>query len=560
MSDRKAPEGRKRSAAAIAASEKWADSKIQRKNTEYLEGSREFPIEIDHDLKIQRNNKENKYESKRTSPIRLLYNSSFEMINDETSQNSNRDTLKLSEIVGKPDMITTYQFNFAVDLEFFLENLSTNMAKRDRKIIFVTGSKLLDPEKVDYDFISKRFDIEDFQAPLPRRYGTHHTKMMINFFEDGTVEVVILTCNLQRIDFAGLTQMCWTSQRLSQGATSSEYGNNFKRDLIRYLRRYKISRITELANKLDHFNFLLVNVELVASAPGLYDMKSMTDSSEIYGYGKLFQVLRRNNLLLENSSGHGKYNILAQVSSIAYPISLKNGHTASIFTHLLCPLICGSSTKLFDVLGPGASSLKRHQHEFNYEPYIVYPSSRDISKGNLGFYSGQAIHFNYSSTKTHKRQLEENIRPYLYRWCPESNLDVTGREKVPPHVKLYMCDNADNWASLKWVLMGSHNLSKLAWGGKDSFGYSNSDPSKYLVASYELGILIAPSNPNEKLVPVYKRDTLDEGVDTTSCIPIRLPFRLPPERYISTEEPWSALRSFGPNLKDRFGQSYLGIE
>ena len=573
----------KRSEAAITAAKHWNNKKRQKITDNYEQESKKYseeplveivesPKEVivvsSDDEMIDGDNKE-KHEQDielTRSQIRLLSDPSYSLHGTKTDLDVNKDTLLLEDLVGSRYLKETYQFNFSVDLEFFLMHLHPNMSRHQRKITFITGSRLLDTDALNQDitFIKSKFNINEITADLPTRFGTHHTKMMINFYEDDTCEIIIMTCNLQKIDFGGLTQMCWKSGRLhrSNGRKTPERGARFQKDLKNYLFRYKKTPLRELGKSLDKYDFLPVNVELVASAPGFFNMAESTNDSEIYGYGKLHQVLRRNNLLIDNSKRETKYNLLAQVSSISYPFATEKLNTASIFSHLLCPLIfSGMSKTSFELLKPGAALFKSHQSTHNYKPHILYPSAEDVANSNVGFASGQALHFKFTTTPTHRNQYEQNIKPYLYRWQSRSHADETGRENVIPHVKLYMCDNGDDWATLRWILMGSHNLSKQAWGAKNETKFTSSDPLVYKVSSYELGVLI-PRNMNPsvdvRLKPVYGRDTLPEAQHNN--IPIRLPFKLPPVKYKSTEKPWSALINYGSNLKDRFGQCYYGLD
>lgn len=575
----------KRSEAAIAAAKHWSNKKRQRETdideqesqkyteeplVEIVESPKEVIIVSSEDEAIDDKGKKKPRQDieLKKSQIRLLSDPSYSLHGIKTDLDVNKDTLLLADLVGSKDLKETYQFNFSVDLEFFLMHLHPNMSRQLRKITFITGSRLLDPDELTQDIalIKSKFNINELTADLPTRFGTHHTKMMINFYEDDTCEIIIMTCNLQKIDFGGLTQMCWKSGRLhrSNGNMSPERGARFQKDLKNYLFRYKKNPLRELGKSLDEYDFLPVNIELVASAPGFFNMAESTNDSEIYGYGKLYQVLRRNNLLIDNSKGENKYNVLAQVSSISYPFATEKLNTASIFSHLLCPLIfSGMSKASFNLLKPGAALFKNHQNTHNYRPHILYPSVDDVANSNVGFASGQALHFKFTTTPTHRNQYEQNIKPYLYRWQSGSQADETGRENVVPHVKLYMCDNGDDWSTLRWVLMGSHNLSKQAWGAKNETRFTNNDPLVYKVSSYELGVLI-PGNmdPNDDgitLKPIYGRDTFlapQHNNDT----PLRIPFKLPPVKYKPSERPWSALINYGNNLKDRFGQCYYGLD
>lgn len=175
---------------------------------------------------------------------------------------------------------------------------------------------------------------------------------------------------------------------------------------------------------------------------------------------------------------------------------------------------------------PGRQGSLGHQKFHNYTPHIIYPTRSEVTSNRLGPAAGLAIHFNHTRNKTAASQYHQNIKPYLCKWNPGN--DVTGRETTPPHVKLYMSDNGDNWRSLKWVFLGSHNLSKQAWGGGKGFG-GWYDIEEYEVSSWELGVLVTREGG---LHPVYKSDfSLEPG-------PVRLPFELPPTKY-GDEEPWS---------------------
>ncbi|CUM67941.1 uncharacterized protein PRCAT00005654001 [Priceomyces carsonii] len=552
-------EHKKRSEAAIAASNHWANKRV--KTLEDQKASESIPLlPVNPDAGTDKQNPiliedikstvdHRVPETCRSSPIRLLYNPSY---NDSESVAANKDTLMIEELIGSKDLKETFQFNFSIDLPFFLTYLHPDFSKEKKKITFISGSKVLLPELPDAEFVREHFNVHEVIANVPNKFGTHHTKMMINFFEDDTVEIVIMTANLTKLDFVGLTQMCWRSGRLKKDSDPSEENTKFKRDLCAYIKRYGDDALDNLSEIVNKYVFCGIDVELVASTPGSYDISDLKDDDEIYGYGKLYQILRRNGLLLDNQESKLHYNVLAQISSISYPFATKGKDTASIFSHLICPLIFSGNQPGPSFLAPGSRSFQRHQKLNNYYPHIVFPSVPDVAENNVGFGAGQAVHFNYFSSQTHRNQYEQNIKPYLRRWNSSRNLSITGREKVVPHVKLYMCDNADNWGSLKWVMMCSHNLSKQAWGSHKGSKFTTTDARKYEVASYELGVLVPERTV--KLIPCYSSD----HTTTADRIPIRLPFKLPPVPYLSSDKPWSPLQDFG-HIKDRYGQEYHGI-
>ncbi|KAG7663221.1 uncharacterized protein J8A68_003221 [[Candida] subhashii] len=488
--------------------------------------------------------------------LRLLYAPSYP---ENDLVRVNKDTVRIGDLVGSEDLSETYQFNFSVDLGFFFSFLHPKFITDKRKIMFITGSKLLDPSNEDTELIKRQYNISEVTADIPNRFGTHHTKMMINFFKDGSMEVVIMTANLRKIDFGGLTQAVWNSGRLQKKESKTKIplrGERFQRDLMNYMKRYNKSEVSKLAERLKDYDFSPVTVELIGSTPGSYDLSEMTDESDIYGYGKLYQALKRNSLLLDNSAtnDHKTYNVLAQVSAISYPFSVEKWATAGIFSHLLCPLIF-SQKEPFKLLEPGSGSFRDHQRKHNYCPSIVYPTAAEVASSTIGFDAGQAIHFNYTQSFVHKNYYNQAIKPYL-RKCNSSgkNKEITGREILMPHIKMYMCDNGDNWSSLRWVYTGSHNLSKQAWGSRKGNKFTSDDPSKYEISSYELGVLVFPEE-GKKLVPVYlNHDNIADKESTE--IPIRMPFKLPPVKYSSNDLPWSYHVSYGDSLKDKYGETF----
>lgn len=474
------------------------------------------------------------------SAIRLLYNSSYDLSDLDERKEVNLDTVTINELVGQKDLEETYQFNFNVDLEYFLSFLHPDFSKDRRKITFITGNSLLSEHPL-HNEMKKKFNISDVIVSLPNRFASHHSKMMVNFFENNEMEIVIMTSNLTQLDFVGLTQAIWRSGRLQKGNTTTTSGKRFRLDLIRYLSKYKLSTTDLLLKKLENFDYSAVDVELVASAPGVYSMKEPKTKGETYGFMKLRQVLRRNSLLLDDKEV--KHNLLAQVTSIAYPFSSRKGKTSSMFTHLLCPLMF---TEWDQLLEPGAEASQEHQREFNYKPHIVFPTAKEIAGSNFGFLSGSAVHFKYTTSAIHEQQYEQNVKRYLCKWGHGSQ---TGREKVTPHVKYYACDNGDDWRSLRWVMVGSHNLSKQAWG----YPLAKSKGTQFVVDSYELSVF--KPGKETPLIPVYGSDVLPAK---STGVPVRFPFVVPPTPYLARDKAWSAEVDFG-SLHDRWGNTHHGM-
>lgn len=469
------------------------------------------------------------------SPHKLTPPTPALLLLETPSQPQVQPTVSLESLMGSKDLLETFQFNFSVDFEFAMLHFHSNVSRFQTKVTFVLGSSILkDPEAAS---IARNFNVHEIIAPLPNKFASHHTKMMINFFND-SVEVVIMTCNLTKLDVLGLGQMVWRSGRMKMLDLKTPVHSPFKDELQQYLKRYKAEALMHLATRLDQYDFRPITVELVASAPGKYNMARSQVSGGQCGYGRLHQILVKHNLLRHTSTGTA--NVLAQVTSIAYPFLSLAGKASSIFSHVLCPLITSSNEHGFEMLAPGPDLFAHHQAQHHYVPHIVYPTARQVAQSHVGFASGQALHFNYTKAETHRQQYLQNIKPYLRKYIGTGSANTT-----MPHLKVITCDNADDWRTLRWVFMGSHNLSKQAWGMPNN--YKCRDPSQYTVDSYELGVVIFPPQ-GKKLVPWHS------GKDCN--IKIAFPFKLPPESYSVHDEPWSMHRSY-PGLFDRFGQEYV---
>lgn len=549
----------KRSVASLAAAEHWAKkhkSVVEEQetlpDTDYSSSSSQE--ETAKDLTLQQpdiieilssdEEKEPLKETRYKLTSSKNFKSPFELIQTPSLREDGVGEIgvSLEELISHRDLVSTFQFNFSIQVDYFLTHIHP---EANPQVTFISGNNILQDynEPVDPKYIQK-YNLKCLLAKLEDRFGSHHTKMMINFFTDGTMEIIIMTANLTMLDFGGLTQMCWRSGRLPKGKSRKDQGIIFQNDLSLYLKCYKISQLSQLANTLNEYDFTSIDVELLASAPGTYNLNKVSNTSEIYGYGKLYQLLQRNKLFTTTGEPH---SLLSQVSSIASPFKSSKGVSASVFSHILCPIVFHDPEiePEFQTLPLTPGLFEKHQQQNNYTPYIIYPSTSDISNSKIGWGGGQACHFKYTTTNPLKQQYVQNIRPYLCNW--ESKI----RGGAPPHVKMLLCGNK-HWNMLKWALMCSHNLSKQAWGYPLA---SKKGEHLFKIASYELGVFI-PSRSTRKLVPkVNNNENLNLKGDD---IPITVPFDLPPNHYSKNDKPWSSIEPSG-DLTDITGQTWPGL-
>ncbi|QPG74259.1 hypothetical protein FOA43_001584 [Brettanomyces nanus] len=477
------------------------------------------------------------------SPIRLIGNPAY---CEEFCRNGDKDTVSLSDLIGSPLLEKTYQFNFLIDCQFLLKFLKADPVNVELILIGVNDNDHLQlDESQKFSFRIKTIDVS---KKLPK-FGSHHTKLMVNLFQDDTCQIVVHTMNLTVADYAIQTQMCWVSPRLSKLHKDQwrlyqrpdldplkDTGDIFKKDLISYLESYEESLLSELIGELESFDFTPIRVQFVGSSPGKYTLDSSLQKyspdtvSKTFGFGKLYQWIKIYGL--DTCKGE----MVGQSSTIASPFDSKK---SNIFTHVLTGVAEGRQPVV-----------KEADHEFipkcGLQPIIVWPTVREILKSKATFLSGHALHFKVNRIGKYAGYAEQyrNIQQFLHKWSSgkDSELSKAGRSHLSPHVKTY-CVTEDHFKSLNWFLLSSANISSQAWGRPfKKLKHEPPNICKYRVSSYEVGILINPKTiggdeqPNLKLVPVFGKDTVQS---TEPVCPVRLPYDVPLQKYSASDEPWT---------------------
>lgn len=496
---------RKRSEAAIAAANAWANKNKrvkQQQEAELLDTDcSDSEVEIIEEKSVE----------PVTSPIQLIHSVSY------GNTTANKDTVKLSDLVSLDGLVKTFQFSFAIDCEYLIPHIKS----KTTEIVLVCSQE---NANVPADY-KRAFNIKQLDVKVPK-FGSHHTKMMVNLFADNHAEIVILTANMTLMDFDANTQMVWRSPKLHMRSGNSQPA--FKGDFLAYLKEYDFDDLSTLAAKLEKYDFSQVKADFVSSVPGKYRL----DNDKVYGYGKLYDLMKKHTLFADRSK---TTKIVAQMSSIAS--SLQPWKAANVFTHLLAPLASGGSFPLSN----GEKSVRDSMAAHSFEPIIIYPTVEEVRASHFKTLGGNSIFFNDS--KKHEEAHVALVRRFLYKWGAGAR--DSGRAKLVPHCKTYTA-TSDNFKSLDWFLMTSGNLSKQAWGAP-----SKGSPNEYEIKSYEAGVLIHPALWVERpsLVPSLKSDTL--STCQRNCIPVRIPYSIPLEKYSLQEEPWN-IAKHGINEEDVF--------
>ncbi|KAG0680711.1 hypothetical protein C6P40_004715 [Pichia californica] len=479
----------------------------------------------------------------KASRIRMISNPSY---CSEFAVDGDKDTVSLYDMVGSKDLLKTYQFNMLIDFEYLTKFVSC----KDCEFILVNKS---DPEFLsikDSSWDKWKISTIDVTNKLPK-YGTHHTKMMVNFYRGNTCRIIVHTMNITEADHILQTQMCWMSPELKMQTNSSQWldfnqpdisltentGVAFKRDFIAYLMTYDNPGINKLIDQVAKFDFSPIDVVFIASSPGHYLYSGWNElikptAKPMFGYGRLWQIIHM--LKLESLCG----KLVGQVSTIAGPC---DSYQRNILLHLLTSCV----EKGFPLMKKANFQFGSSNH---VDPMIVWPTMDDVLKSKGSALSGFALHFTTKGQwEAYERQYSI-VKNYLYKWSnfvDNPKQSKAGRSNLSAHVKTYVFTE-NNFKTLKWFLMTSANLSHQAWGKPNGF-----KDIEYNICSFEAGIFVDPnllkidSNTEKKrqiLVPTYGRDTVEDESSLSNNVfkvGMRLPYDTPLTKYSTTDEPWS---------------------
>lgn len=288
-------------------------------------------------------------------------------------------------------------------------------------------------------------------------FATHHTKIMLLAYKDGSMRVVVMTANLYEDDWENRTQGVWISPRLKQmpddlDTAAGESRTEFRSDLLRYLTAYKLSHLQPWITRIRKTDFRLVNVFLVTSVPGTY-----TDGAphtHQHGHVRMRTLLTKHSAAIDDS-----IPIVAQSSSLG-----SFGSNASQW-------LLGEFARSFrcDSQPQGLRQVPRVK--------IVYPSLNNVLGSHDGLLGGGCLPY---SSVIHCKQ--PWLTAHLYQW----KADARHRTQAMPHVKSYA-----RWThnKLYWFLLTSANLSKAAWG---TYYKSANLRTSLRIANYEVGVLFLP--------------------------------------------------------------------
>lgn len=378
------------------------------------------------------------------------------------------------------ELESSVQLNFTVDINWLLAQYKAANATH-LPLTILYGQE----EETIRDVNQTWKNIHTFMIKVPTNIGCHHAKVMLLFYKDKSMRVVISTANLYKEDWDNRVQGVWISERLQAVSDGSvgESVTNFREDLLRFLINYKNPKIDAYIDRIKKTDFTSVKVCLITSIPG-------THRDDTYGHPRLGALLAKHTAPIDN-----KHPIIMQSSSLG-----NFGRSAADY-----------------LTGEIAKSMKKHAEDSNVkgtpEVKLIYPSLKNVEHSHDGMMGGGCLPY---FRDAHKRQ--PWLNKYLYQWkCTSRN-----RDRAMPHIKSY-CRYSEE--GLFWFVLTSANMSKSAWGVTRNTLNIN---------SYEVGVAFFPR------VIFLSKDVfpMNEAQQRDQTPIFKLPFDVPLLAYDRNDSPF----------------------
>lgn len=332
-------------------------------------------------------------------------------------------------------------------------------------------------------------NIKSFLIKVPADYGCHHAKIMLLFYKDNSMRVVVSTANLYNDDWDNRVQGLWLSEKLPNMPTNAVEGESvtsFRSDLVNFLENYKNPTLQFYINRVENSDFRSVKVFLVTSIPG-------THRGDSFGHHRLAKLLEKNSAPVDS-----KHPIIMQSSSLG-----NFGNSAASYL----------TGEIVQSLSQPSVGLNKPQIN------LIYPTMQNVRDSHDGILGGGCLPYRQSAQN---RQLWLN--QYLYQWKCESRFC----NRAMPHIKSYFRYSEEG---LYWFALTSHNMSKSAWGVKRE--NKRNRESTLNINSYEAGVVFFPRIfLNQDTFP------MNEKQQRNSAAIFKLPFDVPPCQYSPNDTPF----------------------
>jgi tyrosyl-DNA phosphodiesterase-1 len=333
--------------------------------------------------------------------------------------------------------------------------------------------------------------------------------------------VIVHTANLLEEDLTLQTNGAFIQDFFLKSKGKSDSSDttkipDFEQTLISYMNTYGYSQTRRwstqrdepemtLSKQLSLFNFSSAKAVLIPSSPGYY--KLVHDECHHQGYLKVKRSIEKYVGSNSKSALSAYGPVVCQFSSIG---AISEKWLREFVGSLSVPV-----AKKHRPLGNLVDAVK-----------LVWPTGKEIQSSVQGIGGGGSVPGRL------KNLSKPFLNPLYCKWsCNTSNPIFKGRNV--PHIKTYYQLNSDD--SFAWFMLGSHNLSKAAWGEVINGRYGQC----LRVNSWELGVFMCPNLlANETESVVLSPVGVDSNPRTAATIPIPLPYNCRPKHYQSVDAPW----------------------
>lgn len=390
----------------------------------------------------------------------------------------------------------TLQINFMVDIGWLLGHyLFAGCLDKPHLILY--GSETDDLRTIS----SKKPQVTAQFIQMPK-FATHHTKMMLLGYKDGSMRVVVSTANLYEDDWHNRTQGLWMSNKLdalpdTHDTAAGESATAFRADLLKYLMSYNNSKLQPWIARVRKSNFQSVNVFLVTSVPGTHHEGS---NGYAHGHGRIGWLLSKYCPEIPDTSP-----VVVQSSSLGSFGANPNVWLTSEFVNSLRR----------DNQRPGLRKVPQLK--------LIYPSFNNVMGSHDGVLGGGCLPY---GNQVHQKQ--GWLQQFLHQWKANGR----HRSQAMPHIKTY-CRWTDK--KLHWFLLTSANISRAAHG---SFNKSSSINVPLRVNNYEAGVMFLP-----KFVTGTDYFSLDPNDTSTPQFP--MVYDIPLTKYAIDDTPFLSDILFG---------------
>jgi len=350
-------------------------------------------------------------------------------------------------------------------------------------------------------------------------WGLHHSKLIILYYEEG-VRIVISSANFIQGCLENKTNALWI-QDFPRKTSRSKPQSEFEESLLYYLDTIKDVNIDN--SRLREFDFEAATCVLVPSVPGSHTGKIR----DLYGLLRVKDQLSKEQIPRDIGGA---------------PLVCNHSSFGTFSQNWLSDQFILAMRQASNSDGRGSGDIR-----------IVWPRVKDMQECLEGWVAGSSIFLK----KMHSR---EWLRDKFRRW----NAKPSGRHKMMPHIKTYCRVSKDQ---LAWFMVGSHNISKAAWG-------ESQKGDKFHVRHYELSVLFLPSkfpwghrNLGFRLTDSFKpmrapkrrpdKSFLVRRKFGTNAVLFPIPFETyDSEKYAVTDNPWVQNKPFQQH--DMHGRTWNG--